>query len=166
MSERPPEETAEEPQDATPTPEDDSPGLGDDFIYEVEDAIGSNNTGRFEMLVAELHAADLADLIEYLTRDERQQAVEWLGTRMDPEVLVYLDAAVREEVIEQLGPRGLAQALSALDSDDAVEVFEDLEEEFQYRILASLPAAYRALLEESLSYPEDSAGGPKAMPGR
>ena len=63
MSERPPEETAEEPQDATPTPEDDSPGLGDDFIYEVEDAIGSNNTGRFEMLVAELHAADLADLI-------------------------------------------------------------------------------------------------------
>ena len=44
------------------------------------------------------------------------------------------------------------------DSDDAVEVFEDLDEEFQHRILTALPQAYRHILEESLSYPEDSAG--------
>ena len=73
-------------------------------------------------------------------------------------MIAYLDPAVREEAIEQLGPRGLARALSALDSDDAVEIFEDLDEEFQSRILATLPKAYRTLLEESLSYPEDSAG--------
>jgi magnesium transporter len=137
---------------------DDGHVLRDEFVYEVEDALESEDTERVIELVRPLHVADLADLLEYLTRDERHQAVEILGAGLEPEVLAYLDPAVREEVIEQLGPRGLARALSALDSDDAVEIFEDLDEEFQNRILSSLPRGYRTLLEESLSYPEDSAG--------
>jgi magnesium transporter len=132
--------------------------LTDEFVYEVEDALEAEDAKRVNELLQALHVADLADLLEYLTRDERHQAIEILGARLEPEALAYLDPAVREEVIEQLGPRGLARALSALDSDDAVEIFEDLDEEFQSRILATLPNAYRILLEESLSYPEESAG--------
>ena len=105
-----------------------------------------------------LHVADVADRLEYLTKDELQIVIEGLWSSIEPEVLTYLDAAVREEVIELLGPRELASAVSELESDDAVEVFEDLDEEAQHRILARLPQAYRTLLEESLSYPEDSAG--------
>jgi magnesium transporter len=137
---------------------DDGYVLSDEFVYEVEDALGAEDAAQVTELIRPLHVADLADLLEYLTRDERQRAVEILGAGLEPEVLAYLDPAVREEVIEQLGPRGLARALSALDSDDAVEIFEDLDGEFQSRILSSLPKAYRTLLEESLSYPEDSAG--------
>jgi magnesium transporter len=137
---------------------DDGYVLTDEFVYEVEDALEAEDAQRVVELVEPLHVADLADLLEYLTRDERHRTVEILGAGLEPEVLVYLDPAVREEVIEQLGPQGLARALSALDSDDAVEIFEDLDEEFQSRILATLPKAYRTLLEESLSYPEDSAG--------
>jgi magnesium transporter len=157
MTELPPEPASEEPREEVPAAED-SVALADELIYAVEDALEADDEAGFRELTEPLHVADMADLLEYLTRDERHQAVELLGRAMDPQLLCYLDPAVREEVIEQLGPRGLARALSELDSDDAVEVFEDLDEDFQHRILTALPMAYRTLLEESLSYPEDSAG--------
>ena len=133
-------------------------GLSAEVIHGVEDALEAGRDETVLALTADLHEADLADLLESLTHDERRQLVDVLGEAFYPEVLPYIDAAVREEVIDQLGPERLARLLSALDSDDAVEVFEDLDEEFQHRILTALPQAYRHILEESLSYPEDSAG--------
>ncbi len=133
-------------------------GLSTDLVYAVEDALATHNPGLVRTLVGDLHEADVADLIESLARDARQSFIETLGAKLDADVLPYLDAAVREEVIDQLGPRRLARLLSQLDSDDAVQVFEDLDEEFQHRILSALPRAYRQILEESLTYPEDSAG--------
>ena len=133
-------------------------GLSTDVVYAVEDALATQNPGLVRSLVGDLHDADVADLIESLARDGRQTFVEVLGAGLGADVLPYLDAAVREEVIDQLGPQRLARLLSRLDSDDAVQVFEDLDEEFQHRILSALPRAYRQILEDSLSYPEDSAG--------
>jgi len=133
-------------------------GLSTDVVYAVEDALAAENPAQVRALVADLHDADLADLIESLARDSRQSFIEVLGAELDAEVLPYLDAAVREEIIDQLGPQRLARLLSRLDSDDAVQVFEDLDEEFQHRILSALPRAYRQILEESLSFPEESAG--------
>ena len=157
MTEPPPSEAGTNPGDPLAAPED-SVALADALIVAVEEALDEDDRERFLGFVEGLHVADLADLLEYLTRDQRAKAVETLQPELDPEILTYLDAGIREEVIEQIGPRGLARALSALESDDAVDVFEDLDEAFQKRILAALPRGYRAIIEESLSYPEDSAG--------
>ena len=73
-------------------------------------------------------------------------------------MLTYLDVSVRDEIIEALEPQHIALSLSDLDSDDAVDIIEDLDEEAQQRVLAALPRAERLALEESLSFPEDSAG--------
>jgi magnesium transporter len=94
--------------------------LTDEFVYEVEDALEAEDAKRVNELLQALHVADLADLLEYLTRDERHQAIEILGARLEPEALAYLDPAVREEVIEQLGPRGqLCQMLTGFCSKRA-----------------------------------------------
>ncbi len=132
--------------------------LDPELIESVREALGEGRIEAVQEVVEPLHVADIADLLEYLTKDELQLVIEGLWSFIDAEVLTYLDAAVREEVIDLLGPRQLARAVSELDSDDAVEVFEDLDEEAQHRILSRLPRAYRTLLEESLTYPEDSAG--------
>ena len=154
MSEPQPAKIAE---DAAPSDTDD-PGLSVELVFAVQDALSEERVAEVEELVGDLHEADAADLLESLNREERKLLVELLGVTFDPEILPYLDASVREEVIEWLGPTGLARAVSELDSDDAVEVFEDLDEEFQHRILSQLPQAHRMVLEEGLSYPEDSAG--------
>ncbi len=155
MSDPQPARSAE---DAPSSDAEESPGLSMELVFAVQDALAEERVTEIEDLVPGLHEADAADLLESLNRDERKLLVELLGTTFDPEILPNLDVAVREEVIEWLGPTGLARAVTELDSDDAVEVFEDLDEEFQHRILSQLPQAHRMILEEGLSYPEDSAG--------
>jgi magnesium transporter len=137
---------------------DEGPGLSMDLVFALQDALADERVTEVEDLIAGLHEADAADLLELLPRDDRKHLVEILGATFDAEILPFLDASVREEVIEWLGPTGLARAVSQLDSDDAFEVFEDLDKEFQHRILSQLPHAHRMILEEGLSYPEESAG--------
>ena len=157
MSEAPHTSETEAPPEAE-TPSEEAFTVSDELIEAVEEALERGDTPAVKAVIEPLHVADVADLLEYLAKDERQATVELLGRELDPEVLTYLAPSIREEVIDLIGPKGLARALSELDSDDAVEIFKDLDEEFQYRILSALPKAYRTLLEESLSFPEESAG--------
>ena len=165
MVERPPEgdqEAAEKkPADAQedpPPPNPEDAGLPDETIEAVREALDQGDVPQVESQLAALHPADVADILEICVGEERALLVQILGAHIDPEILSHLEPTVREEVIEQLGPENLARVLMDLDSDDAVEIFEDLEEDSQSRILAKLPFAYRHILQEGLSYPEDSAG--------
>ncbi len=133
-------------------------GISSELVRSVAEALEEGRPAEARDLTAELHEADLADLLENLDRDERPQLIKALGGDFDLEVLTYLDDSVREEVVEALEPKHIASSLSDLNSDDAVDIIEDLDEEAQQRVLAALPQAERVVLEESLSFPEDSAG--------
>lgn len=140
-----PEETAE---DAL------SPG----FVRSVVDAVDRADAPQARELVLPLRPADLAELFELLRNEEREVLVGMLGSDLNPEVLSELDESVRDHVIELLDPKDIAAALTEMDSDDAVYLLEDMDEEEQRLILDQLPASERAALEQSLDYPDYSAG--------
>ena len=77
---------------------------------------------------------------------------------MDGEVLSEVSEGIREEVIGFLPQKVLSEAVRDLESDDVVDILEDLEEAQQEAILDVLEDADRVVVEQSLSYPEDSAG--------
>ena len=129
-----------------------------ELVQEIIDALDTANIDRVEELVRPLHHADLADLIEMLAPEYRKLLIEIIRAEFDPETLATLEEHVREEVIEQLGAADVAAAISELDTDDAVEVVEHLDDSVQQQVLDAVPAEDRALLEEGLTYPEDSAG--------
>lgn len=133
-------------------------GLTDDTVRAVELALESRSLDEVRDLIDELHPADMADLMECLSRDDRSLLLDLVGPSLDPEVLTYLDSALRDEVAEKLGPKGTAEILKRLESDDALEFFEDLSEELRVQVLARVPVTIRRLLQEGLEYPEDSAG--------
>lgn len=108
--------------------------------------------------VLPLHAADLADLLERLTKDERLAVVHALGDELDSDVFSYIDESVRESIVDELPNSVLANIVRDLESDDVIDFLEDLDEDDQREILSAVPAADRALYEQSLSYPEYSAG--------
>ncbi|HEY9549151.1 MAG TPA: CBS domain-containing protein, partial [Kiloniellaceae bacterium] len=156
MSQTPPER---DDSDAwLPEAQPDAYGISADLVRTVAEALDRGDAAEARSLAAELHEADLADLLEHLDREERAQLIKALGAQFDLSVLTYLDVSVREEMLEALEPQHIALSLSDLDSDDAVDIIEDLDEEQQRRVLAALPRAERLVLEESLSFPEDSAG--------
>lgn len=125
---------------------------------EVLSALDSQDLARVRRLVADLHFSDTADLLERLDDGHRASLVEILRDGFDAEILPELDDAVREEVIDLLGVEGVAAALADLDTDDAIEVLEELDAEGQKQVLEAIPDGDRQLIEEGLSYPEDSAG--------
>jgi magnesium transporter len=129
-----------------------------EFVAEIARAIHADNTQLLRATVAELHEADLGDLIAALEADDRVRLVELTGTDFDFSALNELDDTVREEILEELEPETVAEGVRELESDDAVELLEGLDEKDQEEILEKLPASERDALERSLEYPENSAG--------
>ena len=129
-----------------------------EFVALVSEAVQRNDSAFLREVVAELHEADLGDLIEALEPELRPRLVELTGAAFDFSALNEVDDAVREEILEELEPETVAEGVRELDSDDAVELLQDLDEDDKEEILEKLPQSERVALERSLDYPENSAG--------
>jgi len=129
-----------------------------EFVEEITRRIQAKDTQFLRAVVAELHEADLGDLIAALEPEDRVSLVEMTGTDFDFSALNEVDDAVREEILEELEPETVAEGVRELESDDAVELLEALDEEDQEEILEKLPPSERVALERRLLYPENSAG--------
>jgi len=133
-------------------------GLTDEVSEAIDAAIEAGDEAEIRNLLEPLHAADIADLMERLTSGDRETVVDALGHEMDPEILSYMDYSVREDIVDYLDTEQLVNLVNDLETDDAVDLIEDLDEEEQQELLEALPADDRLIYEQSLSYPEDSAG--------
>ena len=128
------------------------------FVEKVVDAADDGDGQRLRSLLEDLHPADVADLMGFLTSEHRGVVVLWLPPELLAETLPELDDGIREEVLERVPHLILAEALQELDSDDAAAVVDDLEDDQRERVLAAMPETDRAAIETSLGYEEDSAG--------
>jgi len=138
----------------------------DDNPYELnKQAVGriiyAVDVGNRDLLLAEMepmHPADIADLLEQVNAFDRRRLLELYGPEFDGDLLSELDESIREEVITLLHPEVLAEAVRDLDSDDVVDLVEDLEDHQQEAILEVLEDSDRVAVQQSLTYPETSAG--------
>ena len=105
-----------------------------------------------------LHPADIADLLEQINAFDRQRLIRLYDREFDGDILSELDESLREEVIGMITPEVLAEAVRDLDSDDVVDLIEDMDDAHQDAILDALEDSDRVAVEQSLNYPEFSAG--------
>lgn len=133
-------------------------GITGKLVRRVYDALEEGRSDEAVALVAPLHAADMADLLEQLPDAERGFLVENLGTSLEAETYTHLDDAVREDIIKNFDNATLANVVVELEHDDAVDFIESLEATDQQEVLEAMPAQDRVLLEDSLRFPEESAG--------
>jgi len=124
----------------------------------IIDAVQAGAVRRLRVLVAPLHPADQADLLERMPARTATSLVRFLGDHLDAETLTYLDENTREAIVEVMGAKALARQLHDLSTDDAIDIIEELEEGALADVLAALSAEDRVFVEEGLSFPEDSAG--------
>ncbi|WP_041527188.1 magnesium transporter [Paracoccus aminophilus] len=129
-----------------------------DVIDQITQAIDDGDSAALDMLLEPLHAADVADLIEQLNPARRRTFLGLYSGEIDGEILSEIDESIREEVVDALPHEVLAEAVREMDSDDVVDLIEDLEEPEQQAVLAALDDSDRAAVEQSLNYPEHSAG--------
>jgi magnesium transporter len=137
---------------------DERGSLSPEFIEGIQAALASNDRGRARAESEDLHAADLADLIEALEPEERVGLIAALDRSFDVEALAELDEGVRDQLMAALPPDVIASAIKKLDTDDAVYLIEDLDKFDQQEILAKVSKEERAALSRALDYPEGTAG--------
>ena len=146
------------PDRPPPLREDDDGHINPDFVAVVSEAIARADGDRVRALTADLHEADVGDLLEALKPEDRPCFIELLGRDFDFTALTEMDDAVREDILEELKPDTVAEGVRDLDSDDAVSILEHLDETGRAEILDRLPAAERDALQRAFDWPEDSAG--------
>src|SRR5580704_13764455 len=137
---------------------DESGAIRPEFVQEITRCIKDEQAPFLREVVAELHEADLGDLIAALGAEDRVRLVELTGADFDFSALNEVDDTVREEILEELEPEEVAEGVRELESDDAVELLESLDEEDREEVLEKLPPSERDVIERSLEYPENSAG--------
>ncbi len=133
-------------------------GLDPVRIAAILAAVDARDTKRLSDLMAPLHAADIADLLEQVSPSERRGILQLWSGGIDGEILSEIDDSIREEVIEFLPRDVLSDAVRQLETDDVVDILEDLEQPQQDMILNALEDADRVAVQAAMAYPEGSAG--------
>lgn len=141
-----------------PEREDESHPLNKQAVAQIMDAVERDDRDWLWHEMEPLHAADIADLLEQLSSTDRRRLIALYGQEFDGEILSEVDESIREEVIGLLAPEVLADAVRELDSDDVVDLVEDLQDRQQETILSALEAGDRLAVQQSLTYPDYSAG--------
>ncbi len=119
--------------------------------------IKDNDTDFLNKTLKELHPSDSADIIENLLSEDRAKLIELEGFHLDPEIFIELNESIQTEIFIILSIESIVNILKRLESDNALKILENLNEEKKNIVLNKLPPKDRFLLQEGLSYPEDSA---------
>ena len=128
-----------------------------EFIKVINEKIKNHDTDFLAKSLKELLPADSADIIENLSPENRSKLIELEGFNIDPEIFVELNESIQTEIFLLLSEDSIASLLKKLESDNALKILENLNKSKKETVLNKLPPKDRFLLEESLSYPEDTA---------
>ena len=128
-----------------------------EFINVLSKKIKDNDTAFLNRTLKELHPSDSADLIENLIPENRTKLIEIEGFNLDPEIFIELNESIQTEIFILLSTESIVNILKRLESDNALKILENLDEKKKNTVLDKLPPKDRFILQEGLSYPEDSA---------
>ena len=128
-----------------------------EFINTFSEKILSRDIQFINQTLKDLHESDVANLIENLTNETRIKLIELEEFNLDPDIFIELNESIQSEVLQLLSVDSIIKIIKRLESDDSIKILENLEKEKKETILEKLPPKDKFLLEEGLSYPEDSA---------
>jgi magnesium transporter len=120
---------------------------------------GAEATGLIRNLLAELHYADIADVLDVLDTDEAAGILRLLPEETASDVLAEMEDASRARLMEIADPKEIATLVEEMPSDDAADVVADMDQELAEEVLQHVAPEEREGIEELLEYEEDSAGG-------
>ena len=127
------------------------------FITIFSDKINNSDLQFINQTLKDLHPSDVSNLIENLPQETRVRLIEIESFNIAPEIFIELNESIQSEVLQLLSIESISNIIRRLESDDAVAILENIDLDKKNLILEKLPPKDRFLLEEGLSYPEDSA---------
>lgn len=119
---------------------------------------------RLKSLQNELEDMNEFDIAEFLTElgeeDKQKMAMVFrlLSKGQGAEVFAELDAPEQQEIIGSITDKELGYIIEEMYVDDAVDMMEELPANIVKRVMRTATPETRALINQYLKYPENSAG--------
>jgi magnesium transporter len=105
-----------------------------------------------------LHPADLAELMEYLSAAERQGIIASLDEQTAAAVLAELDQRLTTQIVERLEPGRAADILEEMAPDAAADLLADLPKETSEELLDEMPGQEADEVRELMAFEAHMAG--------
>lgn len=111
--------------------------------------------------LANLHPAEIADLVEAASHDEGEEIIEAVrqDRELEADVFEELDDHHRLEFIRERPDAQAAALIARMAPDDAADLVGEIEQERRGSIIKLLPPAHARKIESLLGYNPSTAGG-------
>lgn len=109
--------------------------------------------------LAEMHPADIADILEELAPAEREAVFQSLDEEVAAEALEEVEPKLQRSLLASLDSEGAADIIEEMNPDAAADLLAELPEAHSDAILESMEPEERQEVEELLEFREDSAAG-------
>ena len=110
-------------------------------------------------ILERMHPADVADIVEDLSPDDREAIMQTMDSEVAAEALSEMEPDVQASILESLETEKAAEIVEEMSPHEAADVLAELEEETSEEILEEMEHEPKAEVEELLEYHESSAGG-------
>jgi magnesium transporter len=142
---------------------DESRAYDSEFQDDLEAVLATRNELLIRNLLAELHPADMAEVLEYLNDEDRSYVFGLIAEEDRPQVLAEMEDGTRERFLQELKAPEIADLITDLESDDAADVVQDLPDDMVEEVLTGISVDESRKVRRLLQYPEDTAGGRMAV---
>jgi magnesium transporter len=134
--------------------------ISKELLVQIEQLISQKNDKELEVLLNDLHHADIAEIFDELDSDEAIYIFKILDSEITAEILTELEDDVREKILSGLSAKEIAEELDELDTDDAADIIAELSQSKKEEVISELEDVEHAKdIIDLLRYDEDSAGG-------
>lgn len=134
--------------------------LTDEILETITGHIAQSNNKALEGLLADIHFADVAEIINELSTEEATYLIKLLDSEKTSDILTELDEDMREGILGKLSAKEIAEELSELDTDDAADIVGELPTEMIGQVISAIEDREHAKdIVDLLRYDEDTAGG-------
>ena len=134
--------------------------ISKELIQELEQLIQNKNDQQLEVLLNDLHHADIAEILDELDFNEATYIFKVLDSEKTAEILLELEDDLRENILSRLSAKEIAEELDELETNDAADIIAELSKDLKAEVISELQDVEHAKdIVDLLRYNEDTAGG-------
>jgi sporulation protein YlmC with PRC-barrel domain/CBS domain-containing protein len=110
-------------------------------------------------ILERMHPADLADIVEDLSPDDREAIFETIDSEVAAEALSEVEPDIQASILESLETEKAADIVEEMAPHEAADALAELEQQTSEEILEEMQPEPKIEVEELLEFAENSAGG-------
>jgi flagellar motility protein MotE (MotC chaperone)/sporulation protein YlmC with PRC-barrel domain len=108
--------------------------------------------------LAQLHPADIGDILEELSRDEQKAVIESLDDETAAQAISEIPTRMQAALLESISPEKAADIVEEMPPDEAADVLQEMLPETSAEVLADMEKDEAEDVRELLGFEEKTAG--------